>query len=159
MNFVRNTLSQSGMCVCVTGSSHSPHPRSRDKGTGTDMMYLLSIPWRAAPLLSSGRRGHRHPRGSWSTPAAPCPAFSTLVPCEWGRMQPCHPQPGGSSGGTPAPRPDYCWVSKKTLKSKEESCEEGHFSGSFSLSFFFPPRRKLEKQSPQSRIERVTETG
>lgn len=64
----------------------------------------------------------------------------------------------------PAPRqrhagPDYCWVSKKTLKRKEESCEEGHFSGSFIYFFFLPPRRKLEKQSPQSRIERVTETG
>lgn len=70
------------------------------------------------------------------------------------------PQPGDSSSGTPAPHPNYCWVSQKTLKGKEESCEEGHFSGSFSLLFFFPPpRRKLEKQSPQSRIERVTETG
>lgn len=52
----------------------------------------------------------------------------------------------------PAPRqwhagPDYCWVSKKTLKRKEESCEEGHFSGSF-IYFFSSPEKEVRKAEP-----------
>lgn len=52
---------------------------------------------------------------------------------ERGRMRPSAPSLQHAG-------PDYCWVSKKTLKRKEESCEEGHFSGSFIFFFFFLPR-------------------
>lgn len=64
-SFVRNTLCLSPGCVCVSrGSSCSPHLRSGDKGTGMDGMHFLSIPWRAAPLSSGGRkRGCWHPGG------------------------------------------------------------------------------------------------
>lgn len=126
--------------LCLSPGHHGiiPLSPSQEQGRHQAGWEVLFEP----PLPSSARRGCRHPRGTCSTSATP-----TLAP-ERGRMWPCHPQPADSSSGTPAPHPNYCWVSPKTLKSKEESCEEGHFSASFSLLFFFPPEKEVRKAEP-----------
>lgn len=141
-----SVLAQHRVCPGVTPQ---PHPGA---GTAPGWDVLLEPAMRAVPSASRARRGCS------AAPLAPL----TLPPQPWhlGSGAACGPATPSPGTAAAAPRPNYCWVSQRTLKSKEESCEEGHFSGSFSLLSPPPsPRRKLEKQSPQSRIERVTETG
>lgn len=161
MSFVRNTLYRSlgGMRVS-RGHSAAPVPAVGTKALGR----------RGCTFRTSHSKQPHCPAVKGEAASAHGVAGAPLMhlilpsqprcPMDGAGCGPATPNPAAAAAARQPPPPDYCWVSKKTLKSKEESCEEGHFSGSFSLFFFFLLlRRKLEKQSPQSRIERVTETG
>lgn len=122
----KNLLSQWDACVCHRGHTQQQGPR-----TGTEGLRLFTSHGEQPHCPSRGRRGHQHRWGGRSAPAAPHLALPNPAPPAWGRIRPCRPQPSG----TPAPGPDYCWVSKKTLKGRRRAVKRVT-SVALSLSVF-----------------------